>query len=98
MFDATIVTCEHGGNKIPQKYWYLFQGKEDILNTHVGWDPGALEAARFVAEKLNLPLFYSETCRLLVEANRSIGFRDHFSDFTIGLPDDEKQAIIEQYY
>lgn len=98
MFSTAIVTCEHGGNKIPPAHWYLFQGREELLQTHVGWDPGALEAARYVSGQLNLPLFYTETCRLLVEANRSIGFKDHFSEFTDPLPDSEKQAIIEQYY
>ncbi len=98
MFDAIVITCEHAGNHIPPAYLYLFEGKEELINSHRGWDPGALEAARYLADGLQAPLFYTETCRLLVEANRSIGFKDHFSEYTSGLPDKEKQVIIEEYY
>ena len=98
MFNAIIITCEHAGNIIPEAYKNLFIGADEILQSHRGWDPGALEAAKYLSANLNAPLFFTETCRLLVEANRSIGFPDQFSDFTGKLPDAEKQKIIEQYY
>ncbi|RYD75884.1 MAG: N-formylglutamate amidohydrolase [Sphingobacteriales bacterium] len=98
MFDAIVFTCEHAGNKVPENYTQLFKTDPEIIETHQGWDPGALEAAKYLSSNLKAPLFYADYCRLLVEPNRSIGFPDFFSDFTDILPDAEKQALIEEFY
>jgi predicted N-formylglutamate amidohydrolase len=68
------------------------------LNSHRGWDPGALEAAQWLAHQLNAPLFYSRTTRLLVDLNRSIGNEQLFSRFTSALASDVQQSILERYY
>lgn len=98
MFDRLILTCEHGGNEIPEEYRQYFEGADEILQSHRGWDPGALELAQFLSKELNAPLFYSTTSRLLIELNRSLDMPDLFSEFTQRLFVKDKEAIIERYY
>ena len=71
--DRYLVTCEHGGNDVPPRYRYLFEGIEHLLDTHEGYDPGALALAETLANTLAAPLVASTTTRLLVELNRSLG-------------------------
>ena len=40
-----IITCEHAGNEVPARYRDLLRGSEALLQTHRGWDPGALSVA-----------------------------------------------------
>jgi predicted N-formylglutamate amidohydrolase len=70
---AFLVTCEHGGNRIPPRYAALFRGRERLLATHRGYDPGALAMARTLARALRATLVVSTVSRLLVELNRSPG-------------------------
>jgi predicted N-formylglutamate amidohydrolase len=93
-----IVSCEHGGNRVPRAYAALFAGHEDTLATHRGWDAGALPLARQLAGALDAPLFASTTTRLLIDLNRSLGHRQLFSEFTRGLAPAERQQIIERHY
>jgi predicted N-formylglutamate amidohydrolase len=98
MIDVLLITCEHGGNKIPDQYRHLFQGADSVLQTHRGFDIGALEMALFMAQELNCDFFYSIISRLLIEQNRSPDSPELFSDFTNALPENEKQSIIKQFY
>jgi predicted N-formylglutamate amidohydrolase len=79
---AVIVTCEHGGNHVPPPYRALFRGRERLLASHRGWDPGALTAARELARVLRAPLIFSRVTRLLIDLNRSPGHRALFSAVT----------------
>ena len=92
-----IITCEHGGNKIPKVYQYLFEDDISILQTHKAYDPGALELAKAISKKRNY-FFFSETSRLLVELNRSPYNHNLFSKFTKNLSRDEKKVILNKYY
>ena len=56
-----LITCEHGGNRIPPRFRSLFAGFEALLQTHRGHDPGALALARELAGALAAPLFVSTT-------------------------------------
>ncbi|HQO04445.1 MAG TPA: N-formylglutamate amidohydrolase, partial [Spirochaetota bacterium] len=47
---ALLLTCEHGGNIIPEGFRPLFTGDRNVLNSHRGYDIGALEAARLLAD------------------------------------------------
>ncbi len=98
MMDTFIITCEHGGNQVPPDYASLFKGHEALLETHRGWDPGALPLAEQLAEALGAPLVASTTTRLLIDLNRSIGHRQLHSDVTRGLPSATRRAIVAQHY
>jgi predicted N-formylglutamate amidohydrolase len=73
---AYLVTCEHGGNRIPQRYAALFRGQRRLLESHRGYDPGALSLARSLGRTLPAPLVASTVSRLLIELNRSAGHRN----------------------
>lgn len=95
---SLILTCEHGGNEIPGNYQSLFEGAKDILETHWGWDIGALAVAKLFSNQSNVPLLYSTTSRLLVELNRSLHHPALFSAYTKSLSSNQKQAILERFY
>ena len=93
-----LITCEHAGKRVPAEYRDLFKGQDELLDTHRGWDPGALTLARELAAAFDAPLFYNETTRLLIDLNRSIGNPDLYSEFTRPLPVQARRAIVERHY
>jgi predicted N-formylglutamate amidohydrolase len=96
--DHLLITCEHGGNRIPARYRPLFARSEALLQSHRGYDPGALALAREMARALDAPLFFSTTSRLLIELNRSIGHPRLYSDITRGVPPSLRREILENHY
>ena len=70
--DGLVVTCEHGGNRIPAPYRDLFHAHDALLDSHLGYDLGALNLARALAKAFAAPLVASTVSRLLVDLNRSI--------------------------
>ena len=93
-----LITCEHGGNRIPPRYRALFAGFEALLQTHRGHDPGALAMALELARALAAPLFVSTTSRLLIDLNRSIGHPRLYSEATRDVPVAVRREILEQHY
>ena len=93
-----LITCEHGGNRVPAKYWPLFQQHRGALESHRGYDSGALAIARDFARALDTELIYSTTSRLLVELNRSPHHGRLFSEFTRELSCAERERILARYY
>ena len=93
-----LLTCEHGGNKIPNEYSHLFEGNDAVLNSHRGWDIGVPEV--YQAFKKLKPDYssFADVSRLLVELNRTVGKTNHFSEFTNNLPKGEKERIIKNHY
>lgn len=93
-----LLTCEHGGNRIPRQYAALFRGARAELESHRGWDPGALELARLLSKTLRAPLLATTWSRLLVEGNRSLHNRNLWSTRTRALPRAEREQILERYW
>jgi len=93
-----VISCEHGGHRVPAAYSAAFAGTEALLLSHRGWDRGALTLARQMAAALNAPLFAATTTRLLVDLNRSMGHEQLFSAISRGLGTAERQAIIQKHY
>jgi predicted N-formylglutamate amidohydrolase len=96
--DSFLITCEHGGNRIPAPYRRLFRGRRALLDTHRGYDPGALVMARVLAGAFRAPLVSSTVSRLLVDLNRSIGHPQLFSAVTRGVPAALRSKIAERHY
>ena len=76
----------------------MFVGQEALLASHRGWDPGAFELARQIADKLAAPLFASTVTRLLIDLNRSIGHRRLHGEAIAALPSAIKTQIARQFY
>jgi predicted N-formylglutamate amidohydrolase len=96
--DTFIITCEHGGNRIPAPYRPLFRGQRALLDSHRGYDPGSLVMAKALASDCRAPLVASTISRLLIDLNRSIGHPQLFSAATRGAPAETRTQIVEQYY
>ena len=47
--DTFIITCEHGGSRVPAPYREPFRDRQELLDSHRGWDSGALEMAKALA-------------------------------------------------
>lgn len=93
-----IISCEHGGNQIPDDYRPLFRGYESLLGSHRGLDSGALQLANALAERLGATLFTATISRLLVDLNRSIHHPHLFSEVTRTLSSNARQEILARYY
>lgn len=98
MTEFVLITCEHGGNRIPAPFRGLFRAHRALLQTHRGWDPGALAVAEALATAYQAPLVASTTSRLLIDLNRSIGHSQVFSTVTRELPAATKAQIIAEHY
>lgn len=95
---GVVVTCEHGGHRIPARYQSLFAPHADLLASHRGHDPGALVLARAIARRLQCALIYSEISRLLVELNRSLRHPALFSAVSRDLPQKERNQVLGRHY
>lgn len=98
MFDALVLTCEHGGCRVPARWRALLGPRTGLLNSHRGRDQGALEVARQLQRALGAPLVAATVTRLLVDLNRSLDHPEVFSHLTGALPEDERQRIVERHY
>jgi len=96
--DFFLITCEHGGNRIPREYRALFDGYESLLITHRAYDAGALRIARDLSSALHAPLCASTISRLLIDLNRSITHPRLFSEISRAAPVAIRQEIRQRYY
>ena len=93
-----ILSCEHGGNHVPAAYRRLFHGARDVLNSHRGFDLGALKVAKMMSRRLEAPLVASTTSRLLVDLNRSLDHRRLFSSYSEVLDEPARARVLRLYY
>jgi hypothetical protein len=96
--DTFIITCEHGGNRIPAPYRRLFRGQRTLLDSHRGYDPGSLVMAKALASACRAPLVASTVSRLLIDLNRSIGHPQLFSAVTRDAAAETRAQIVARYY
>ena len=94
--DRVVLSCEHGGNRVPARYARCFRGADRILASHRGWDRGALGVAQRIAGRLRCPLHAATVTRLLAELNRSESRA--LGAFVDSLDAAEKERILETYY
>ena len=95
---ALLITCEHGGARVPVAYAALFAGRKRLLGTHCSYDRGALPLARQLARALGAASVFATTTRLLVDLNRSLGHPKLFSEFTRRLPPAERDALVRRHW
>jgi predicted N-formylglutamate amidohydrolase len=96
--DRYLITCEHGGNVVPPLYRPLFANQNALLDSHRGWDPGALAVARDLARTLEAQLLYSSVSRLVIDLNRSIGHPRLYSDVTHATARETRMEILAHHY
>jgi len=95
-----LLTCEHGGARVPPQYGDLFAGPsaQRLLQTHRGCDFGALALACALQRSLGAPLYASTVTRLLVDLNRSVGHPLLFSEVSKKLGAADRAALLEEHY
>ena len=69
MAPEVLVVCEHASNRIPRDLHDLGLANE-VIESHVAWDPGALIVARALAERLDAALVEGCVSRLVYDCNR----------------------------
>lgn len=92
-----VISCEHGGNQVPKFCQSELIIPKKVLNSHRGYDEGALEIAKYLARKLKLPLSFYTYSRLVIDYNRSKGRKGFYSDFSLGLSEYCKQKLEKDY-
>ena len=102
---AVLVTCEHGGNDVPEWLADRFVDAEETLASHRGWDPGAMGMTKNLCASLGFSPaicssthFEAKTSRLVADLNRSEWSPALFSEFTRDLPADQRDLILERHY
>jgi predicted N-formylglutamate amidohydrolase len=95
-----LITCEHGGNEVPAELEPYFASADAMrqLNSHRGYDPGSLSAAKSIAEHFDSDFEFSAVSRLVVDLNRSLDSPQLFSKFLEQAPAATKIAILQAYY
>ena len=66
-----LVVCDHASNYVPPELDHLGLKPEE-LNRHIAYDPGALEVATRISDRLSCPLVASQFSRLLIDPNRGL--------------------------
>jgi predicted N-formylglutamate amidohydrolase len=66
---CVIVVCEHASRFIPPAFCDLGLD-EAARQSHIAWDPGALEVALGLAQRLDAKLIASNVSRLVYDCNR----------------------------
>lgn len=96
---TVLITCEHAGNKVPAAFLkHMSRSQQKDLNTHKGWDPGALAMARQAANTLEAPLLFTQISRLLVDCNRSPYHANCLGPAFRDMDSEEKNFILAAYY
>jgi predicted N-formylglutamate amidohydrolase len=86
MMNTFVITRDHGGNRIRAPYGSLFQRQRALLDSHRGYDAGALIMAKALARTFGAPAVAATTSRLLIDLNRSFGHPQLLSAGHAALP------------
>jgi len=93
-----LVSCEHGGNRVPAALASRFATAADVLDSHRGLDFGALELARAFGRRLGVRPVTATITRLVVDLNRSPNHRNVFSEYTWPLSTEQRAAVMARHY
>ncbi|MEQ8441412.1 MAG: N-formylglutamate amidohydrolase [Alphaproteobacteria bacterium] len=66
---APVFICEHATNRLPEEFGDMGLSASD-LESHIAWDPGAADLARYLSERFDAPLVTAGVSRLLYDCNR----------------------------
>ena len=93
-----VISCAHGSNEVPKKYWPLFEDKELLLQTSRAYDIGAKYITQHLHKNLGCDAVEAKVTRLLIDCDHSPHHARCFSRYSKGLSADKKQALIKTYY
>jgi len=94
-----FISCEHGGNRIPDKYRHLFKDADTILNSYQGYDIGAFELYKTLLHNKEVDFsIHNEISKLLVDCNCDSFRSNLYSSYTKYIYEDDKKHIFNNYY
>jgi len=64
-----VLVCEHASNVVPEEFGGLGLSAQ-ALQSHIAWDPGAMDVAAEISKILDAPLVHQTVSRLLYDCNR----------------------------
>lgn len=88
-----FLTCEHGGNRVPRHLKAFFTGHEDVLETHRGYDIGALDLFRSLASLAD-ETAHATLSRLCIEMNRTEDHPQLFSAYMRAASPAQRQELL----
>lgn len=94
-----LLTCEHASATIPRSLRTFFSSSfaQSQLKSHLGYDIGAAKWARAIGLRLNAQPILGTKSRLVIDLNRSAHHPRVFSEFTRGLPQAKKLALLKSH-
>ncbi|MDX8355693.1 N-formylglutamate amidohydrolase [Cognatiyoonia sp. IB215182] len=100
-----VLVCEHAAARIPKEFQNLGLTTRD-LDSHIAWDPGALETATCLSELLGAPLIFSAVSRLVYDCNRPpeaesavpVQSETTLIPGNMNLSQAERQSRVERFY
>lgn len=93
-----VLTCEHAGNRVPERYSGVFQQDAPVLETHRGYDIGALELSRSIGDACGTEPHLHTVTRLLVDLNRSLRNPAAFSEYVRDFEKEGRNELARRYY
>lgn len=93
-----VLSCEHAGNRVPERYAGVFKRHDPVLNTHRGYDIGALDLAQTFGEVCDVRPHLHEITRLLVDLNRSLNSPSLFSEYIEDFEEADRKELVRRYY
>jgi predicted N-formylglutamate amidohydrolase len=94
---SVVLSCEHADCVVPKPYASCFPDRS-VLETHRGYDIGALEVAEQLSAAIGVPLIANPVTRLLIDVNRSLHHRRVFSEFSRALPRSARERLVHEVY
>ena len=100
-----LLVCEHATNFIPARFKDLGLTPAQ-LQSHIAWDPGAIETAEAMAEILDAPLISATISRLIYDCNRPpdsatampLTSENQIIPGNVDLSETSKQQRVTNYY
>lgn len=90
-----VLVCDHASNRIPGSL-HLLGLKDEDLATHIAWDMGALDVARYLSRHLDAPLVHANYSRLVIDCNRHPHRADSIAASSAGIPVPGNQGLSPQ--
>ena len=100
-----LLVCEHATNFIPARFKDLGLTPAQ-LQSHIAWDPGAIETAEAMAKILDAPLISATVSRLIYDCNRPpdsatampLTSENQIIPGNVDLSETSKQQRVANYY
>ncbi len=92
-----FLTCDHASNLVPEKLKNLGI-PSSILNSHRGWDIGALDISLYISKNLHAPLCYTNYSRLVIDCNRPPHVADAIPEIVDGVKVAGNTNLTEEEY